>query len=47
MASGDKRELQIIYDTIAVQAVAPAWTTREGVIYYDNRLYVLATSPLL
>jgi hypothetical protein len=26
MASGDQRELQIIYDTIAVQAAAPAWT---------------------
>jgi hypothetical protein len=47
MDSGDERELQIIYDTIAVQAAAPTWTIREGVIYCDNHLYVPATSPLL
>jgi hypothetical protein len=47
MASGDEHELQIIYDTIVVQAAALAWTIQEGVIYYDNRLYVLAISPLL
>jgi hypothetical protein len=47
LASRDERELQIIYDTITVQAAAPAWMLREGVIYYDNCLYVPATSPLL
>ena len=47
MASGDERELQIIYDTITFQAVALAWTIREGIIYYENSFYVLATSPLL
>jgi hypothetical protein len=33
MASGDERELQIIYDTTTVHAAALAWTLREGVIY--------------
>ncbi|CAD6227103.1 unnamed protein product [Miscanthus lutarioriparius] len=46
-ASTDERELQIIYDTITLQAAAPAWTIREGVIYYNNRLYIPASSPLL
>jgi hypothetical protein len=47
IASGDERELQIIYDTIAVQAAAPAWTIREGIIYYSDRIYLPTTSPLL
>jgi hypothetical protein len=45
-ASTDEHELQIIYDTITLQAAAPAWTICEGVIYYNNRHYVPATSPL-
>jgi hypothetical protein len=46
-ASTDERELQIVYDTIILQAAAPAWTIREGVIYYNDRIYMPASSPLL
>lgn len=30
MASGDERQLQLIYDTITVQAAAPVWTLEKA-----------------
>lgn len=47
LAALDKQELQIIAATIEVKAVAPTWSLQQGVILYNDRYYIPATSPLL
>lgn len=46
-AALDEPELQIIAFTIEVKAAAPAWWLQQGVILYNERYYISATSPLL
>lgn len=46
-AATEEHELQIISATIQVQAAALAWSLQHGVIRYNDRCYIPATSPLL
>jgi len=43
----DERVLQIISTTIEVQAAAKAWSLQHDIIRYNDRYYILVTSPLL
>lgn len=46
-ASTEGRKLQIVHDTMMLQAATTAWTIHEGAISYNDRLYMLASPPLL
>jgi hypothetical protein len=47
LAATNERELQIIFATIEVEATALTWSLQHGIVRYNDRYYIPATSPLL